>query len=99
MLRDTRWHYKPVAQLLTVMPKESLDKYVYNRFVFVSLNSKSTETTLSKPTRVQLPAHPLSYQLVPFSKRFRWECPVRLPFVDDERMLQMQRTLVAGSGR
>lgn len=99
VLRDTRWHYKPVAQLLTVMPKESLDKYVYNRFVFVSLNSKSTETTLSKPTRVQLPAHPLSYQLVPFSKRFRWECPVRLPFVDDVRMLQMQRTLVAGSGR
>lgn len=97
VLRDTRWHYAPVAQLLTVMPKESLDKYVYSRFV--SVNHKTTETTSNQPTTsVQLPAHPMSYRLVPFSKRFRWECPVRLPFVDDARVLRMQREMVVGEG-
>lgn len=98
--RDTRWHYTPLAQLLTVMPKESLDKYVYCRFV--SVNNKSarqnTETTSNHPPGIQLPAHPLSYRLVPFSKRFRWECPVRLPFVDDARVLRMQKEMVVSEG-
>ena len=117
--RDTRWHYTPVAQLLTVMPKESLEKYVYKCFVNVNDKTKTKTKNKSMPTNAppitappispptapltpptrtnQLPAHPLSYRLVPFSKRFRWECPVRLPFVDDARVLALQRELVACS--
>ena len=65
--QHTRWEYTAISQLLTIMPKESLVKYVYRE------NQSAT-----------LDEHPISYKLVPFSKRFRWECPVRLPFVDDE---------------
>lgn len=95
--RDTRWQYTPVAQLLTVMPKESLEKYVYK-----SQTDATKSRTLSQANQdkeqghahtqaKRLPVHPLSYRLVPFSKRFRWECPVRLPCVDDAMVLAMQQ--------
>lgn len=77
--RDITFHYTPIAQLLTVMPKESLEKYVYNLHVD------------KKDKQYRLKQHPTSYRLVAFSKRFRWECPVRLPFVDDEEVFELQK--------
>ena len=61
------------------MPKESLEKYVYN------LHADK------KDKQYRLKQHPTSYRLVAFSKRFRWECPVRLPFVDDEEVFELQK--------
>lgn len=96
--RDTRWKYTPLAQLLTVMPKESLEKYVYVEQAHTPTSQPQKENQDKATQAKRLPVHPLSYRLVPFSKRFRWECPVRLPFVDDAMVLAMQQTDVAASG-
>ena len=80
--RDASFHYTPIAQLLTVMPKESLEKFVYN--VYADQNKKP----------FSLKHHPTSYPLVAFSKRFRWECPVRLPFVNDHEILKLQQNIM-----
>ena len=90
--RHIHWNYSPVAQLLTVMPKPSLDKYVYNRFVNAS--TKKTHGQPDSGDNAPPFVHAMSYRLVPFSKRFRWECPVRLPFVDDSNVLRLQQKMM-----
>lgn len=74
--RHTKWEHTSTTQLLTIMPKESLEKYVYNT---------QPNTTLTE--------HAISYKLISFSKRFRWECPVRLPVVDETNIQNVAKRL------
>ena len=74
--RYTAWTYNSISQLLTIMPKESLLKYVYTQ--------KNT---------IMLQEHVISYPMVPFSKRFKWECPVRLPMVNEAHIMEVAQQL------
>jgi 5'-3' exoribonuclease 2 len=77
--RHNEWTHTELTQLLTIMPKVSLEKYVYT----------------TSMCNFQLEEHPVSYKLIPFSKRFRWECSVRLPPVNDEHVHKLAQQLMS----
>ena len=63
--RDAQWTCTPLEQLRLVLPRTSFVRCVAD----------------AAPAEDVWGACPSSYRLVPFSKRFRWECGVRLPWV------------------
>jgi hypothetical protein len=98
--RHTQWDYSPTAQLLTIMPKESLLKYVYAAAATDAACAAAADAKgVADPAAARLAVHPVAYRLVPFSKRFRWECPVRLPRVDDAEVMRVQQAVACGGGR
>lgn len=74
---EPAWTWTPRQQLRLVLPRAS-----YERWVDEDEDGVAEAGTSAIPEAAAgslLPPDVLAYRLVPFAKRFRWECGVRLP--------------------
>ena len=85
--------HQPAFRINALVAKCSQFKYNTTGQLLIVLPKESLKTYVYHNSKQkQLAIHSQSYKIVPFSKKFRWECPVHLPRVDEQQILALQKT-------